>query len=38
MGNDQSLIHNAYHGNLQKVRDLLQAGANVNAQQKCLGL
>jgi ankyrin repeat protein len=33
LSNDQNLIHYAYHGNLNKVHDLLRAGANVNAQQ-----
>ena len=29
---DVKLISNAFHGNLNVVRDLLRAGANVNAQ------
>ncbi|KAI2503233.1 hypothetical protein MHU86_11256 [Fragilaria crotonensis] len=31
--NDQSLIKNASYGDLEEVRDLLRAGANVNAQR-----
>ncbi|KAI2493987.1 hypothetical protein MHU86_20561 [Fragilaria crotonensis] len=31
--NDQSLIRNASYGDLEEVRDLLRAGANVNAQR-----
>ncbi|KAI2509089.1 hypothetical protein MHU86_5337 [Fragilaria crotonensis] len=31
--NDQSLIENASYGDLEEVRDLLRAGANVNAQR-----
>ncbi|KAI2492671.1 serine/threonine kinase [Fragilaria crotonensis] len=36
--NDRKLINSAFDGNLQEVRDLLRAGANVNAQRTDIGV